>query len=240
MPDRQLSLAIGKEGQNARLAAKLTGWRIDIKNETDAAKENLSQALISKARHALAPERDLLSLAEQILKDRAASASGPAFDTLELESRVFEPAMPPATATEKAAPPERTVVPEPEHVALVPPAAAPKPEPVAPAPQAIAVEPDAEPAPVIEPAAVTAEPTAAIDEAAETDAEVAARSVARSNLFKCAVHGEDPNWGRILSAIGTTDAAFEPDAIDVAVNGVWVCRDAVSYTHLTLPTSDLV
>ncbi len=59
----------------------------------------------------------------------------------------------------------------------------------------------------------------------EADAEVAARSVARSNLFKCAVHGEDPNWGRILSAIGTTDAAFEPDAIDVAVNGVWVCRD---------------
>ena len=59
----------------------------------------------------------------------------------------------------------------------------------------------------------------------ETDAELAARSVARSNLFKCAVHGEDPNWGRILSAIGTTDAAFEPDAIDVAVNGVWVCRD---------------
>lgn len=173
VPDRQLSLAIGKEGQNARLAAKLTGWRIDIKNETDAAKENLSQALISKARHALAPERDLLSLAEQILKDRAASASGPAFDTLELESRVFEPAMPPATATEKAAPPERTVVPEPEHVALVPPAAAPKPEPVAPAPQAIAVEPTPEPAPVIEPAAVTAEPTAAIDEAAETDAEVA-------------------------------------------------------------------
>jgi glutamate N-acetyltransferase/amino-acid N-acetyltransferase len=59
----------------------------------------------------------------------------------------------------------------------------------------------------------------------ETDAEEAARAVARSNLFKCAVHGEDPNWGRILSAVGTTTAQFEPDAIDVAVNGVWVCRD---------------
>lgn len=59
----------------------------------------------------------------------------------------------------------------------------------------------------------------------ETDAESAARAVARSNLFKCAVHGEDPNWGRILSAVGTTAAAFEPDVIDVAVNGVWVCRD---------------
>ena len=63
-----------------------------------------------------------------------------------------------------------------------------------------------------------------VNAATEADAESAARAVARSNLFKCAVHGEDPNWGRILSAIGTTDAAFEPDEIDVAVNGVWVCR----------------
>jgi glutamate N-acetyltransferase/amino-acid N-acetyltransferase len=38
------------------------------------------------------------------------------------------------------------------------------------------------------------------------------------------MHGEDPNWGRILSAVGTTDAAFEPDRVDVAVNGVRVCR----------------
>ena len=63
-----------------------------------------------------------------------------------------------------------------------------------------------------------------VNAATEADAETAARAVARSNLFKCAVHGQDPNWGRILSAIGTTDAAFEPDEIDVAVNGVWVCR----------------
>lgn len=60
--------------------------------------------------------------------------------------------------------------------------------------------------------------------ATEVDAEAAARAVARSNLFKCAMFGEDPNWGRILSAVGTTSAAFEPDGVDVAVNGVWVCR----------------
>ena len=43
VPDRQLSLAIGKEGQNARLAAKLTGWRIDIKSETEAQTEGLAE-----------------------------------------------------------------------------------------------------------------------------------------------------------------------------------------------------
>jgi glutamate N-acetyltransferase/amino-acid N-acetyltransferase len=48
--------------------------------------------------------------------------------------------------------------------------------------------------------------------------------VARSNLVKCAIGGEDPNWGRILAAVGTTDAVFEPDRLNVAVNGVWVCR----------------
>jgi glutamate N-acetyltransferase/amino-acid N-acetyltransferase len=55
------------------------------------------------------------------------------------------------------------------------------------------------------------------------DALEVARSVARSNLLKCAIHGEDPNWGRVLSAIGTTSAAFESDKVDVAINGVWVC-----------------
>jgi len=60
--------------------------------------------------------------------------------------------------------------------------------------------------------------------ASERDAVAVARAVARSNLLKCAVHGEDPNWGRVLAAVGTTDAAFEPDAVSVAINGVWVCR----------------
>ncbi|CAM5609802.1 arginine biosynthesis bifunctional protein ArgJ [Streptomyces avidinii] len=61
--------------------------------------------------------------------------------------------------------------------------------------------------------------------ATEADAVEVGRSVARNNLLKCALHGEDPNWGRVLSAIGTTSAAFDPDRLDVAINGVWVCRD---------------
>ncbi len=62
--------------------------------------------------------------------------------------------------------------------------------------------------------------------ASESDAESAARAVARSALFKCAMFGEDPNWGRVLSAVGTTDAAFDPLRIDVGINGVQVCRDS--------------
>ena len=61
--------------------------------------------------------------------------------------------------------------------------------------------------------------------ASEADALEVARAVARSNLFKCAVFGGDPNWGRVLAAIGTTGADFEPDRIDVSFNGVEVCRD---------------
>ena len=60
----------------------------------------------------------------------------------------------------------------------------------------------------------------------ESDAEMAARSIARSSLVKCAVHGEDPNWGRVLAALGTCDISFNPDTVDVALNGVWVCRDS--------------
>ncbi|MEV4388496.1 bifunctional glutamate N-acetyltransferase/amino-acid acetyltransferase ArgJ [Micromonospora sp. NPDC049580] len=58
----------------------------------------------------------------------------------------------------------------------------------------------------------------------EDDAVEVGRSVARNNLVKTALFGNDPNWGRILAAVGTTAAAFEPDEVDVAVNGVWVCR----------------
>jgi glutamate N-acetyltransferase/amino-acid N-acetyltransferase len=68
-----------------------------------------------------------------------------------------------------------------------------------------------------------------VNAATEDDAVTAARAVSRSNLLKCAIHGEDPNWGRILSAVGTTDAEFEPDAIDVAINGVLVCRDGAAF-----------
>jgi glutamate N-acetyltransferase/amino-acid N-acetyltransferase len=60
--------------------------------------------------------------------------------------------------------------------------------------------------------------------ASEDDAVAVGRSIARSNLFKCAVFGADPNWGRVLAALGTTAAAFEPDQVDVSFNGVQVCR----------------
>ncbi|MFI6505580.1 bifunctional glutamate N-acetyltransferase/amino-acid acetyltransferase ArgJ [Nonomuraea typhae] len=60
--------------------------------------------------------------------------------------------------------------------------------------------------------------------ASERDAVTVGRAVSRSNLLKCAIHGEDPNWGRVLSAVGTTDAVFEPERLNVAINGVWICR----------------
>ncbi len=60
--------------------------------------------------------------------------------------------------------------------------------------------------------------------ASEDDAVEVGRSVARSNLFKAAIFGKDPNWGRILASVGTTQAAFDPADLDVALNGVWVCR----------------
>jgi len=60
--------------------------------------------------------------------------------------------------------------------------------------------------------------------ASEADAVTAGRAVARNNLLKCAIGGEDPNWGRVLSAVGTTDAVFAPDRLNVAINGIWVCR----------------
>ena len=60
--------------------------------------------------------------------------------------------------------------------------------------------------------------------ATETDALEAARAIGRSNLLKCAIHGEDPNWGRVLSALGTTTAFFDPAAVDVSINGITVCR----------------
>ncbi|WUH94635.1 bifunctional ornithine acetyltransferase/N-acetylglutamate synthase [Streptomyces sp. NBC_00433] len=64
-----------------------------------------------------------------------------------------------------------------------------------------------------------------VNAATEDEAVDVGRTISRSNLLKCAIHGEDPNWGRVLSAIGTTSAAFEPDRLSVAINGVWVCRN---------------
>ncbi|WP_298178173.1 bifunctional glutamate N-acetyltransferase/amino-acid acetyltransferase ArgJ [Saccharomonospora sp.] len=63
-----------------------------------------------------------------------------------------------------------------------------------------------------------------VNAASEDDALAVGRAIARSNLFKTAVYGKDPNWGRILAAVGTTEAVFDPGALDVAFNGVWICR----------------
>jgi glutamate N-acetyltransferase/amino-acid N-acetyltransferase len=63
-----------------------------------------------------------------------------------------------------------------------------------------------------------------VNAASEDDAVVVGRAVSRSNLLKAAIFGNDPNWGRVLAALGTTDAAFDPYAIDVSMNGVMVCR----------------
>ena len=63
-----------------------------------------------------------------------------------------------------------------------------------------------------------------VNAASEEEAVEVGRSVARSNLFKAAVFGKDPNWGRVLASVGTTEAAFDPADLDVALNDVWVCR----------------
>src|SRR3954452_18769205 len=63
-----------------------------------------------------------------------------------------------------------------------------------------------------------------VNAATEGDAVEVGRSVARSNLFKAAEFGKDPNWGRVLASVGTTRAHFDPADLDVAMNGVWVCR----------------
>lgn len=60
--------------------------------------------------------------------------------------------------------------------------------------------------------------------ASEADALEVGRSVAGNALLKCALYGNDPYWGRVLAAVGTTQAAFEPDLLDVSFNGVQVCQ----------------
>ncbi|WP_085370005.1 bifunctional glutamate N-acetyltransferase/amino-acid acetyltransferase ArgJ [Leifsonia sp. NCR5] len=62
-----------------------------------------------------------------------------------------------------------------------------------------------------------------VNAASEDDAVTVGRAVSRSNLFKAAIFGNDPNWGRVLAAVGTTDAVFDPYGIDVAINGIQIC-----------------
>jgi glutamate N-acetyltransferase/amino-acid N-acetyltransferase len=68
-----------------------------------------------------------------------------------------------------------------------------------------------------------------LNAATEDEAVEVGRSIARSNLFKAAVFGKDPNWGRVLASIGTTQARFDPADLDVAMNGVWVCKGSVPH-----------
>jgi N utilization substance protein A len=83
VPDRQLSLAIGKEGQNARLAAKLTGWRIDIKSDSEARTEGLDRVIADRAQEAaIKATEDLLAKAERILRS----------ESDEVEDRLFQAA----------------------------------------------------------------------------------------------------------------------------------------------------
>jgi N utilization substance protein A len=165
VPDRQLSLAIGKEGQNARLAAKLTGWRIDIKSETEAETEGLneikrqqmqlikSRSLETKA--TTPPPDDLLSRAEWLLRQKDRNAM-----TLEQVAKILADTAPestemlevepeePAPAAEASAAPEVEAAPEAEPVsAEAQPAAEPTEETAEAAP-----EPEAEAVPAEEPA----------------------------------------------------------------------------------------
>ncbi|MEI7778052.1 MAG: bifunctional glutamate N-acetyltransferase/amino-acid acetyltransferase ArgJ [Actinomycetes bacterium] len=73
-----------------------------------------------------------------------------------------------------------------------------------------------------------------VNAATEADAVEAGRAVSRSNLLKCAIHGEDPNWGRVLSAVGTTSAVFEANELGVAINDIWVCRDGMPHASRDL------
>ena len=91
VPDRQLSLAIGKEGQNARLAAKLTGWRIDIKSESEALEEGLDRLSQAQSQALTTPSSaDLLSMAEQILQGDKPKAPITGDDALSRAARSLE------------------------------------------------------------------------------------------------------------------------------------------------------
>jgi N utilization substance protein A len=111
VPDKQLSLAIGKEGQNARLAAKLTGWRIDIKSATEAAEEALRKAETEKVLAVAREQHDILSIAETILREKegatlsdaelqALSQAIEALESIEEPEEVVEEAVEEAPAVE--------------------------------------------------------------------------------------------------------------------------------------------
>jgi glutamate N-acetyltransferase / amino-acid N-acetyltransferase len=65
----------------------------------------------------------------------------------------------------------------------------------------------------------------------DTEARVAARAVANSQLVQCSLNGNDPYWGRVLSELGASGAHLDPEAVDISYNGVVVCRDGVACVH---------
>ena len=65
----------------------------------------------------------------------------------------------------------------------------------------------------------------------EAEARTAARAVARSQLVQCSLYGNDPYWGRVLSELGASGARFDPERVEVAYQGVLVCRDGIAAPH---------
>ena len=74
--------------------------------------------------------------------------------------------------------------------------------------------------------------------ASEADAVEVARACARNNLLKCAIFGGDPNWGRVLAAVGTAPVQMEPLAIDVTLNGVKVAKNSAPFEDKNLVNFD--
>ena len=70
--------------------------------------------------------------------------------------------------------------------------------------------------------------------ASESDAVDVARACARNNLLKCAIFGGDPNWGRVLAAVGTTTAFIDPLTIDVSLNGIDIVRNSAAFEDKNL------
>jgi len=73
-----------------------------------------------------------------------------------------------------------------------------------------------------------------INAASIEDALDVSRTCARNNLLKCALFGEDPNWGRILAAVGTSAAKFDPFDLDVSINGVMVAKKSAPFENRSL------
>ena len=159
VPDRQLSLAIGKEGQNARLAAKLTGWSVDIKSSTEAEALALERARI-------AAEEAARQAAEAEAARQAAEAEAAAMGAVEAPAEDPEPV---AAAQEEhmaEAQEEHVAEAEAEPVAVVEPVEDPEPEPI--------TEPEPEPVDTRSQAEIEAEEAAILAELEREEAELLA------------------------------------------------------------------